>query len=95
MIPLPNPFESALAPARAADTATGLRTDPAVPVADYFESPATEGGQGAPAADMNPHAAGAADPFNDEPLPLFLTEPAPMLDRELEAMLRVMFGVST
>ena len=34
-----------------------------------------------------------ADPFNDEPLPLFLTEPAPGLDRDLEAMLRVIFGV--
>jgi hypothetical protein len=34
-----------------------------------------------------------ADPFNDEPLPLFLTEPAPMMDRELTAMLRVIFGV--
>lgn len=36
----------------------------------------------------------AADPFNDEPLPLFLTDPAPELDRDLEAMLRVIFGVA-
>jgi hypothetical protein len=33
-------------------------------------------------------------PLRDEPLPLFLTEPHPDLDRELTALLAVHFGVA-
>jgi hypothetical protein len=43
---------------------------------------------------MEPHAvAGVSDPFNDEPLPLFLTREFPEMERELIAMLRVIFGI--
>ncbi len=35
----------------------------------------------------------AADPFNDEPLPLFLTDPVPEMDRDLEVLLRIIFGI--
>jgi hypothetical protein len=34
-----------------------------------------------------------SNPFNEEPLPLFLTTPAPALDRDLSALLRSEFGV--
>lgn len=50
--------------------------------------------EAAACADRNTSTAALLDfPLRDEPLPLFLTEPAPVLDRELEAMLRVIFGV--
>jgi hypothetical protein len=35
----------------------------------------------------------SVNPLNDDPLPLFLTTPAPEMDRELSAMLRAEFGV--
>jgi hypothetical protein len=35
----------------------------------------------------------AADPFNDDPLPLFLTDPVPEMDRDLEVLLRIIFGI--
>ena len=56
-----------------------------------FSSLAAE--SGAACSPPSPMSRAAPDPFNDEPLPLFLTEPAPELDRELEALLRVIFGV--
>lgn len=31
-------------------------------------------------------------PLRDEPIPLFLTEPAPEMDRELEAMLKMLIA---
>jgi hypothetical protein len=93
MTVLPNPFLSALAPVMAADSAAGLSfTDPSVPAADYFTHPRPRSAEATVAS--NPHAPtdAAVDPFDDEPLPLFLTEPCPIIDRGLEALFRVHFG---
>lgn len=56
----------------------------------FLSSTATGGRQEAPAELSLEHTCSAG--LSDEPLPLFLTDPAPELDRDLEAMLRVHFG---
>ena len=62
----------------------------------WISAPSTPSGAGTVAVSMSPLTPDAAtDPFNDEPLPLFLTEPVPMMDRDLEALLRVIFGVTS
>lgn len=62
-----------------------------------LESSMARGGQEAPAELSMEHACSAG--LSDEPLPLFLTDPSPEYldavcppDRDLEAMLRVIFG---
>lgn len=51
----------------------------------------------APTSSPCPNSDVGAEPFDepplrDEPIPLFLTEPAPEMDRELEAMLKVLIA---
>lgn len=70
---LPNPFLSALEPSRVAETAAGPRLpDPEVPAADNFRR----------------YSEPDYGRLADEPLPLFLTKPAPEMELQLIELLR-------
>jgi hypothetical protein len=103
----PSPFLNSAATPRAADTAaTPLSPPSGVAAATYSDGAP---GNSLPSGESEPSVTLACapsetnpwpeewieEPLRDEPLPLFLTEPAPEIDRDLLAMLRVIFNVGS